>query len=142
MTGWTIHKVAAACRLTEYEISAWISRGRFRPSTNVQNGQRRLFDWRDLAILAVTSALRERSISMSGIAQIIAHLRDELDRIDGIAASSGLHFICADWSDARIDPTVGLMNSPQLGEVLQSGPTTIIVVDIAKAYHDAVRAIT
>lgn len=142
MIGWTIHEVATACRLTEHEISAWISRGHFKPSANVQSGQRRWFDWRDLARLAVVSALRERSILMGSIAQIIADLRVELDRMDGIAASAGLHFFCADWSDPRVKPTVGLVNNLQIGEVLQSGPTTIIVVDVAKIFHDAVGRIS
>lgn len=142
MIGWTIHEVAAACRLTEHEVSAWISRGRFRPSANAQSGQRRLFDWRDLACLAVMSALREQSISMGGIAMIAADLRDGLDRMDAIVAGSGLYLYYASDPGTKRNPTGRLANTRSLCEILHSRPTTIIVVNVAKIYHDAADAIS
>jgi hypothetical protein len=56
MKTWTIHEVADACAMTTGELSQWISRGQFRPSATVQTGQRRRFDWRDLACLPAVTA--------------------------------------------------------------------------------------
>ena len=141
MTRWAIHEVAAACRLTEHEISAWISRGHFKSSVAVRPGQRRQFDWRDLACLAVMRTLREQSIVVSGIASVIAALRDNLERIDEITAASELYLISTGRSDTSSTRMVGLVNSQKLCQALQSPPSIIVVVNVTEAYQEAVSSI-
>ena len=94
MKTWTIHEVADACAMTTGELSQWISRGHFMPTAKVRPGQRRRFDWRDLACLAVMNALRKRSLSIHGMALIVSDLRDDLAGMNDISDISGRSFFC------------------------------------------------
>ncbi|GHA33716.1 hypothetical protein GCM10007989_32430 [Devosia pacifica] len=141
MTTWTIHEVTDACAMTTGELSQWISRGHFIPSSTPENGNARQFDWRDLACLAVMSALRKHSLLIGELGFITSELREDLDGIEEITASVGLYFFCAGWSDRQPSPTVGLVAEEELAAVLKHRPATIIVVDVAKAYREAVRSI-
>ena len=130
MKTWTIHEVADACAMTKGELSQWISRGHFRPSGAVRPGQRRRFDWRDLACLAVMSALRKHCLSINAMALIVSDLRDDLAGMNDI---SGRSFFCADWGKKQPYPTVGLVTETDLFAVLKRRPDTV--------FHDAAGAI-
>ncbi|EXL08991.1 MerR family transcriptional regulator [Aquamicrobium defluvii] len=141
MTSWAIHEVAAACCLTEHEISAWISRGHFKPSVAVRPGQRRQFDWRDLTCLAVMNALRKHSLLIHGMAPIITDLRADLAGMNDISEISGRTFFFADWGKNQPSQTVGLVTESDLVAVLRQRPKTVIIVDVAAVYRDAASAI-
>ncbi|PKP69463.1 MAG: hypothetical protein CVT82_10690 [Alphaproteobacteria bacterium HGW-Alphaproteobacteria-4] len=141
MKTWTIHEVADACAMTTGELSQWIARGQFRPSVTVQPGQRRRFDWRDLACLAVMNALRKHSLSINGMALIVSDLRDDLAGMNDISDISGRSFFCADWGKKQPCPTVGLVTETDLFAVLKRRPETVIIVDVAAVYRDAADAI-
>ena len=141
MRTWTIREVADACAMTTGELSQWIARGQFKPSATVQPGQRRRFDWRDLACLAVMNALRRHALSINGIALIVSDLRDDLAGMNDISDISGRSFFCADWGKQQPCPTVGLVTETDLFAVLKRRPETVIIVDVAAVYRDAADAI-
>lgn len=141
MKTWSIHEVADACAMTKGELSQWISRGHFRPSGAVRPGQRRRFDWRDLACLAVMNALRKRSLSIHGMALIVSDLRDDLAGMNDISDISGRSFFCADWGKTEPCQTVGLVTEAGLFAVLKQSPEIVIIVDVAALYRDAAGAI-
>ena len=141
MRTWTIHEIADACAMTTGELSQWISRGHFRPSVAVRPGQRRRFDWRDLACLAVMRMLRKHSLSLDGMALIVSDLRDDLAGMNDISDISGRPFFCADWGKKQPCPTVGLVTETDLFAVLKRRPETVIIVDVATVYRDAAGAI-
>ena len=142
MKTWTIHEVADACALTTGEVSQWISRGHFRPSVAVRPGQRRRFDWRDLACLAVMRALRKHSLSINGMALIVSDLRDDLAGMNDISDISGRSFFCADWGKNQPSQTVGLVSETDIFAVLKRRPETVIIVDVAAVCRDAAGAIS
>lgn len=142
MKTWTIHEVADACALTTGEVSQWISRGHFRPSVAVRPGQRRRFDWRDLACLAVMRALRKHSLSINGMALIVSDLRDDLAGMNDISDISGRSFFCADWGKIQPSQTVGLVSETDIFAVLKRRPETVIIVDVAAVCRDAAGAIS
>jgi len=134
---WSIHAVAEACAMTTGELSQWISRGHYRPSEVVRPGQRRWFDWHDLACLAVIKALRKHSLSINAISLIAGDLREYLAEMDKIPDSSGLFLFCASWDERQPGQTIGLMSETELCRLLRSHPETVIVVDVAAVYHSA-----
>lgn len=140
MKTWTIHEIADACAMTTCELSQWISRGQFRPSGAVQPGQRRRFDWRDLASLAVMCALRKHCLSINAIALIVSDLRDDLAGMNDISDISGRSFFCADWGKKQPSPTAGLVTETDVIAVLKLRPETVIIVDVAAVYRDAAGA--
>ncbi len=141
MKTWTIHEIADACAMTKGELSQWISRGHFRPSGAVRRGQRRRFDWRDLASLAVMSALRKHCLSINAMALIVSDLRDDLAGMNDISDISGRSFFFAGWGKKQPCPTVGLVTETDLIAVLKLRPETVIIVDVAAVYRDAAGAI-
>ena len=141
MKTWTVHEVANACAMTTGELSQWIARGQFRPSATVQPGQRRRFDWRDLACLAVMNALRKHSLSIHGMALIVSDLRDDLAGMNDICEISGRTFFCADWGKNQPSQTVGLVTESDLVAVLKRRPETVIIVDVAAVYRGAAVAL-
>jgi len=142
MTTWKIHEVTLACGLTADELSQWISRGLFRPSAPCRRGLWRRFDWRDLACLATMSDLRKNSLSVNAAARIVVELRDALTKMEEIRETSGLFFFAADLLGTDPGPYTGLARMSELHRVLMSGSVSVIIVDIAKAYHNAVTAIS
>lgn len=142
MKTWTIHEVTLACGLTAAELSQWISRGLFQPSAMVHNGQRRLYDWRDLACLAAMSDIRKKTLSVNAAARIVVELRDVLTKMEEIKETSGLFFYSADPHGTNPGPRTGLARISELHRVLMPGSVSVIIVDIAKAYHNAVTAIS
>lgn len=141
MRTWTIHEVADACAMTTGELSQWIARGHFRPAATVRPGQRRWFDWRDLACLAVMKALRKHSLSINGMALIVSDLRTDLAEMNDISEISGRSFFCADWGKSQPCQTVGLVTETDLFAVLKRRPETVIIVDVAAVYCDAAGAV-
>ena len=137
MKTWTIHEVADACLMTTGELSQWISRGHYRPSEEVRPGQRRRFDWRDLACLAVINALRPHCLSTNAMGLIAGDLREELATMNRIPENSGLFFFAANWSSARHRQTVGLVPENDLCTVLRCRPGSLIVVDVSGVYRAA-----
>lgn len=137
MKTWTIHEVADACLMTTGELSQWISRGHYRPSEEVRPGQRRRFDWRDLACLAVINALRPHCLSTNAMGLIAGDLREELATMNQIPESSGLFFFAANWTRARHRQTVGLVPEKDLRMVLRCRPGSLIVVDVSGVYRVA-----
>ena len=141
MTTWTIHEVAAACDLTENEIHKWISRGVYRPSATTRGGQARRYDWHDLACLAVFAELRVYGLMLDTIKFIAIELREDLGRYE-FKPKSGVLFFEAHWSDDRkYSSTVGLVDHAGLADMLRHAPKSVIVVDVAKVYHQALAAI-
>ena len=142
MSTWKIHEVAAACELTEYEIGRWISKGIFQPGATTRRGQYRNYDWRDLACLAVFAELRVYGLMLDTIKFIAIELREDLARIDELKPKSGVLFFEAHWSDDhKYSSTVGLVDHAGLANLLQHAPKSVIVVDVAKVYHQALAAI-
>lgn len=142
MTTWTIHEVTTACGVTADELSQWISRGLFRPSASCRRGAWRRFDWRDLACLAAMSVLRKNSLSVNAAARAVQGLRDTLTQMEEIKETSGLFFFTSDLCGTNPGPHSGLARISELHRVLMSGSVSVIIVDIAKAYHNAVTAIS
>jgi DNA-binding transcriptional MerR regulator len=64
----SMREIATACSMTAANLHQWVSRGHYRPSKDVAPGQVRLFDWRDIACLAVMRDLQMRGMSMDAIA--------------------------------------------------------------------------
>ena len=141
MRTWTIHEVADACAMTTGELSQWIARGHFRPTATVRPGQRRWFNWRDLACLAVMNALRKHSLSINGMALILSDLRANLAGPNDISEISGRSFFCADWGKNQPCQTVGLVIETDLFSVLKRRPETVIIVDVAAVYRDVAGAV-
>ena len=142
MSTWKIHEVAAACGLTEYEIGTWISKGIFQPGATTRRGRHRNYDWRDLACLAVFAELRVYGLLLDTIKFIAIELREDLARIDELKPKSGVLFFEAHWSDDHeYRSTVGLVDHAGLADMLQRAPKSVIVVDVAKVYHQALAAI-
>ena len=137
MKTWTIHEVADACLMTTGELSQWISRGHYRPSEEVRPGQRRWFDWRDLACLAVINALRPHCLSINAMGLIAGDLREDLAKMNGIPESPRLFFFFANWTSGRHRQTVGLVPEKDLWTVLRSHPESVIVVDVTGVYSAA-----
>ena len=137
MKTWTIHEVAHACLMTTDELSQWISRGHYRPSEEVRRGQRRLFDWRDLACLGVIGALRKHCLSINAMGLIAGELREDLAAMREIPDSPDLFFFCAGWSRGRYEDTVGLVTEKDLRSVLGAHPETVIVVNVTGVYRAA-----
>ncbi|WP_236641533.1 DNA cytosine methyltransferase [Paracoccus aeridis] len=106
-----------------------------------REGQRRRFDWRDLACLAVMRVLRKHSLSLDGMALFVSDLRDDLAGMNDISDISGRSFFCADWGKKQPCPTVGLVTETDLFAVLKRRPETVIIVDVATVYRDAAGAI-
>ena len=69
-----------ATGLSRNQLSQWISRGHYRPSQEVRRGQGRLFDWRDLACLAVMGELRALSLEPHKAERLIGELRGLLQQ--------------------------------------------------------------
>ena len=137
MKTWTIHEVADACLMTTGELSQWISRGRYRPSDEARPGQRRRFDWRDLACLAVINALRPHCLSINAMGLIAGDLREDLAKMNGIPESPRLFFFAANWTRGRHRQTVGLVAEKDLCTVLRRRPESLIVVDVSGVYQAA-----
>lgn len=137
MKTWTIQEVADACWMTTGELSQWISRGHYRPSEEVRPGQRRRFDWRDLACLAVINALRLHCLSINAMGLIAGDLREDLAKMNGIPESPRLFFFFANWTMGRHRQTVGLVPEQDLWTVLRSHPESVIVVDVTAVYRAA-----
>lgn len=137
MKTWTIHEVADACCMTTGEMSQWISRGHYRPSEEVRPGQRRRFDWRDLACLAVMGALRKHCLSINAMGLIAGDLRADLDTMSGIPERPGLFFLVANWTRGKHRQTVGLVPEKELRTVLRRHPESVIVVDVTGVYRAA-----
>ena len=142
MKTWTIHEVTHACRLTSTELSQWISRGQFRPSATVRSGLRRRFDWRDLACLSTMSVLRKNSLSVNAAACVVLGLRDAIAQMEEIEETSGLFFFTAGLCETNPGPSAGLVHIAELHRVLMRGLVSVIIVDVAKTYHDAVTVIS
>ncbi|KND17225.1 hypothetical protein ADZ37_19095 [Pannonibacter phragmitetus] len=123
--------------MTTGELSQWISRGHYWPSEEVRPGQRRRFDWRDLACLAVINALRKHSLSINVMSLIAGALRKSLAEMDKIPAASGLFLFCANWDELQSGQTIGLISETELCRLLRSHPESMIVVDVAGVYHSA-----
>lgn len=138
MTTWTIHEVADACLMTTGELSQWISRGHYRPSEEVRPGQRRRFDWRDLACRAFINALRPHCLSINAMGLIAGDLREDLATMKGIPESPCLFFFFANWTTGKHRQTVGLVPEKDLCAVLRCCPETVIVVDLTGVYRAAV----
>jgi len=134
---WTIHEVADACLMTTGELSQWMSRGHYRPSEEVRPGQRRRFDWRDLACLAVINALRPHCLSINAMGLIAGDLREELAMMNRIPESPRLFFFAANWTRGRHRQTVGLLAEKDLCTVLRRRPESLIVVDVSGVYQAA-----
>jgi DNA-binding transcriptional MerR regulator len=134
---WTIHEVADACLMTTGELSQWISRGHYRPSEEARPGQRRRFDWRDLACLAVINALRPHCLSINAMGLIAGDLREDLAKMNGIPESPRLFFFAANWTRGRHRQTVGLVAEKDLCTVLRRRPESLIVVDVSGVYQAA-----
>lgn len=134
MKTWTIQEVADACWMTTGELSQWISRGHYRPSEEVRPGQRRRFDWRDLACLAVINALRPHCLSINAMGLIAGDLREDLAKMNGIPESPRLFFFFANWTRGRHTQTVGLVLEQDLWTVLRSHPESVIVVDVTAVF--------
>ena len=134
MKTWTIQEVADACLMTTGELSQWISRGHFRPSGAVRPGQRRRFDWRDLACLAVINALRPHCLSINAMGLIAGDLREDLAKMNGIPESPRLFLFFANWTRGRHRHTVGLVPEQDLWTVLRSHPESVIVVDVTAVF--------
>ena len=142
MSSWKIHEVAAACELTECEIGRWISKGIFQPGATTRRGRYRNYDWRDLACLAVFAELRVYGLLLDTIKFIAIELREDLARIDELKPKSGVLFFEAHWSDDHeYCSTFGLVDHAGLADMLQLAPKSVIVVDVAKIYHQALAAI-
>lgn len=137
MKTWTIHEVADACAMTPGELSQWISRGHYRPSEEVRPGQRRRFDWRDFACLAVINALRPHCLSINAMGLITGDLREDLAKMNGIPESPRLFFFFANWTSGRHRQTVGLVPEKDLWTVLRCHPESVIVVDVTAVYRAA-----
>ena len=134
MKTWTIQEVADACWMTTGELSQWISRGHYRPSEEVRPGQRRRFDWRDLACLAVINALRSHCLSINAMGLIAGDLREDLAKMNGIPESPRLFLFFANWTRGRHRHTVGLVPEQDLWTVLRSHPESVIVVDVTAVF--------
>ena len=141
MKTWTIHEVAAACAMTTGGLSKWIARGHFRPAARVRPGQRRRFDWRDLACLAVMSALRTHTLSVNALALIASDLRDDLAEMNDSSEIVGQLFFCADWRQRQPSPTVGLAIETDTLSVLKQRPKTVMIVGVGAVYRDAAGSI-
>jgi len=141
-TNWTIHEVTCACAVTTDELSKWISRGLFRPSATARRGEWRPFDWRDLACLAAIAVLRKLPLPISAAARIISHLRDALSEMEEITETSGVFLFSAEPADANSGPSAGLTRIDGLRRMLMTGTVSVVIVDIAKVYHDAAKAIS
>ena len=138
MKTWTIHEVADACLMTTGELSQWISRGHYRPSEEVRPGERRWFDWRDLACLAVINALRPHCLSINAMGLIAGELREALATMDRIPKSPSLFFFDALWAgDGKYTGTGGLVSERDLCAVLRHRFKSIIIVDVSGVYHAA-----
>lgn len=138
---WTTRQVAEACYITESELSKWISRNIFRPSFPTCRGRRRVFDWRDLACLALIQAARPHCLSLDVMGAMAWEFRKDLNQLEKFDADKGVYFFTAHWPDVKYSETVGLVDYFELLEVLQHGPDSIIIVDVAKAYQKALTAI-
>ena len=142
MSTWKIHEVAAACELTECGIGTWISKGIFQPGATTRRGRYRDYDCRDLACLAVFAELRVYGLLLDTIKFIAIELREDLARIDELKPKSGVLFFEAHWSRGeKYHSTFGLVDRAGLADVLQHAPKSVIVVDVAKVYHQALAAI-
>ena len=142
MSTCKIHEVATACGLTEYEIGGWVSKDIFQPGATTRRGQYRNYDWRDLACLAVFAELRVYGLLLDTIKFIAIELREDLARIDELKPKSGVLFFEAQWSRGeKYSSTVGLVDHAGLADMLQLAPKSVIVVDVAKVYHQALAAI-
>ena len=142
MSIWKIHEVATACGLTEYEIGGWISQGIFQPGATTRRGHYRNYDWRDLACLAVFAELRVYGLLLDTIKFIVIELHEDLARIEELKPKSGVFFFEARWSDDhKYHSTVGLVDHAGLADVLRHAPKSVIVVDVAKVYHQALATI-
>ncbi|PWJ17600.1 MerR family transcriptional regulator [Jannaschia seohaensis] len=137
MKTWTIHEAADALLMTTGELSQWISRGHYRPSEEVRPGQRRRFDWRDLACLAVMGALRPHCLSINAMGLMTGDLREDLATMDRIPDRPSLFFFAANWTKGRHRQTVGLVPEKDLCTVLRSHPESVIVVDVTAVYRAA-----
>ena len=140
MTTWTIHEVAAACAVTTGEISQWISRGHFRPSVTVRSVERRRFDWRDLACLAVMGTLRKHALPMMVISLLTDRLRDDLTGMATVSELSG-RFLFTDCAESQSDQVAGLVTEAEIFAALKRNARTVIIVDVAAAYRDAETAL-
>ncbi len=143
MSTWKIHEVAAACGLTEYEIGGWISRGIFQPGATTRRGHYRNYDWRDPACLAVFAELRVYGLLLDTIKFIVIELHEDLSQIEEFKQKSGVFFFEARWSDDhKYHSTVGLVDHAGLADVLRHAPKSVIVVDVAKVYQEALTRIS
>lgn len=137
MTSWTIHEVTAACPVTIGELSQWISRGHYQPSQAVRSGQRRMFDWRDLACLEVMVALRDHSLSIKAAGQLVGDLRSALEEMSGIPEHPGLFFLCEDRVEGQHRQVGILVSEKELCPALRGRPQTATVVDVVGRYQAA-----
>ena len=138
MSTWKIHEMAAACGLTEYEIGGWISKGIFQPGATTRRGHYRNYDWRDLACLAVFAELRVYGLLLDTIKFIVIELHEDLSQIEEFKQKSGVFFFEAHWSRGeKYHSTVGLVDHAGLTDVLRHAPKSVIVVDVAKVYQEA-----
>ena len=143
MSTWKINEVAAACGLTEYEIGGWISRGIFQPGATTRRGHYRNYDWRDLACLAVFAELRVYGLLLDTIKFIVIELHEDLAQIEELKPKSGVLFFAAHWSRGeKYHSTVGLVDHAGLADVLRHAPKSVIVVDVAKVYQEALARIS
>lgn len=83
----SLREIATACSMTAANLHQWISRGYYRPSKDCAPGQVRLFDWRDIACLAVMRELQKRGMSMDAIALHGEALRAYLEGMGAVPAS-------------------------------------------------------
>ena len=143
MSTWKIHEVATACGLTEYEIGGWVSRGIFQPGATTRRGRHRRYDWRDLACLAVFAELRVYGLLLDTIKFIVIELHEDLAQIEELKPKSGVLFFEAHWSRGeKYHSTVGLVDHAGLADVLRHAPKSVIVVDVAMVYQEALARIS
>jgi len=77
----TIHQVAKATDMTKYQISAWISRGHFKPEHDAEPGKAREFTMQDAIRLGVAIELVRLGIDPveSAVAtQVVYGLTDDI----------------------------------------------------------------
>lgn len=139
---WTVREVCEACGLGTWQLGQWITRGHYRPSQAVRPGQRRLFDWCDLACLAVMAELRALSLEPHEAGRLVAELRGLLEQRGSLHQDMALFLVLARWDESSdFAETVWLGDDAGLPDIVCRRPKTCLIVDVAGAYQSALARI-
>lgn len=85
----TIHQVAKATDMTKHQIGAWISRGYFKPSNEVETGKARVFTVSDAVRLGVAVELTRLGVNPAETAVVTQALYGLQDDVAFLVVSQG-----------------------------------------------------